>query len=204
MGFFTECVLSTIELNPIRCNIKVYRSHETIFYRWQFDEKTEQNRMEDESQVFKSLGEGTLLVKHKFIEPNESYAVSCVKEIRSGLIKSKKGFEFKYSYSPRKESEAVLYHVVLPEFCYCDENSIERNENVHVKSLGINKRQSITWVMFKPFRNLVQKFIFYGPNETEFKKRQQKIPRKIIVSPEMKLIYKEVKDLAPIAISAVK
>jgi hypothetical protein len=52
-------------------------------------------------------------------------------------------------------------------------------------------------------RNFELSFIFYGPDEKEFKKRQEKIPRKIVVPQEVKSIYKEVKDLAQIALSVL-
>jgi hypothetical protein len=206
VGFFSECVLTAIDLYPVRACTKVYTTDKPVFYRWQFEEKKPTELPTDSStQIFQSLGEGTLLVKlEESLEPFRTYEPSCIREIRSGIFKRKKGFEFKYVYTAKTPS--LLYHVVLPEFCYCDENSLSQQENVSVKSLSIDKRQSVTWINVEnewKNRNFELRFIFYSPNEKEFKKRQEKIPRKIVVPPEGKSIYKEVKDLAPIALSAL-
>ncbi|HEX9318172.1 MAG TPA: hypothetical protein VF884_04475 [Nitrososphaeraceae archaeon] len=206
MGFFSECVLTAIELYPVRACTKVYTTDKPIFYRWQFKEKKPTELPTDSStQIFQSLWEGTLLIKlEEPVEPFRTYEPSCIREINSGIFKRKKGFEFKYVYTAKTPS--LLYHVVLPEFCYCDENSLDQQENVSVKILSIDKRQSVTWINVESGwknRNFELRFIFYGPNEKESKKRQEKTPRKIVVPQEVKPNYKEVKDLGPIALTAL-
>jgi hypothetical protein len=207
MGYYSsECVLTVIDVNPVRVRVKVYKTDESLFYRWKSDEKKAIELRTNTTSVFQSLGKGTLLVKLKdHIDPKEVYEPSCVREMRrSGFVPKKKGFEFKHTYVSRRP--CLLYHVVLPEFCYCGEKSINQPENVRVKTAGIDKRQSVTWinVEHEARREFELRFIFYGPDEKEFKKKRlKKIPIVRGVPVEAKTIYKEIKDLAPIAISAV-
>jgi hypothetical protein len=205
MGDFSECILTVISLNPLRSIATRYISSEPLFYRWQFDENKAQELPQDTNSVFERLGEGTLLVKLGGQSlKQESYPTSSVREIKSRFLRKRKGYEFKYSLTSSLPS--LLYHVVLPEFCYCDEESINKQENLCVKTTGIDKRQSVTWVNSiseGKDRKFKLKFLFYGPDERRFREIQKEIPTVIVIPEKAKTIYKEFKTLAPIAISGL-
>ena len=209
MGDFSECILTVISLNPLRSVATKYKSYEPLFYRWQFDENEAKHLPMDTNSVFQELGEGTLLVKlggHSLEQ--ETYSTSVVREIKyGGFLKKKKGYEFTYSLT--SEANSLLYHVVLPEFCYCDEESIDKQKNIRVKTTGIDKRQSVTWVTSAPAmpvepRTYELKFVFFGPDEKRFREKQREIPNITVIPENARTIYKEFKTLAPIALSAAK
>jgi hypothetical protein len=57
--------------------MKVYKTDESLFYRWKSDEKKAIELRTNTTSVFQSLGKGTLLVKLKDrIDPKEVYEPS--------------------------------------------------------------------------------------------------------------------------------
>lgn len=97
MAYLSECVLSAIELNPVRVVEKVYRTAGSIFYRWQFKEKKALELQPNLASVFQSFLQGKLLLKlEDRTGPKETYERSCVKKTKTDTSTTK-AFEFKWS-----------------------------------------------------------------------------------------------------------
>jgi hypothetical protein len=119
VAYLSECVLSIIELNPVRVVERVYRTAGSIFYNWKFENKKAVELQPNLASVFQILKQGKLLLRlEDHTGPKETYERSCIKKMKTDTSTTK-AFEFKHRYVSRNPS--VLYHVVLPEFCYCDE-----------------------------------------------------------------------------------
>lgn len=199
MAYLSECVLSAIELNPVRVVERVYRTAGSIFYRWQFKDKKAVELQPNLAAVFQILKQEKLLLRlEDRTGPKETYERSCVKKTKADTSATK-AFEFKHRYVSRNPS--VLYHVVLPEFCYCDEKTIPMEQNIRSTTLGNDKRQSVTWlnIEHEARREFYLRFLFYGPNEVEFRKRQKKTTKGLDIPAESKMTFKEISDLASLA-----
>lgn len=199
MAYLSECVLSAIELNPVRVVERVYRMAGSIFYRWQFKEKKAVELKPNLDSVFQILKQGRLLLRlEDRTGPKETYERSCVKKTKT-KTSTTKAFEFKHRYVSRNPS--VLYHVVLPEFCYCDENTIPMEQNIRSATLGNDKRQSVTWlnIEHEARREFYLRFLFHGPNEVDFRKRQKKTAKGLDIPAQSKMTFKEISDLASLA-----
>ena len=201
MGYISECVLSSIELNPPRTLEKVFRVAGTLFYEWQTKKKKAQELPPDVSSVLRSLREGGLLLKlDTHARPRETYECACVKKSISKATKSR-AFEFKHRYVSRNPS--VLYMAVLPEFCYCDEETVAQEHGTLNEIFSNENRQSVVWlnIEHEARREFQLRFLFYGPDEVEFRKRQ-KDSLKAPPMPEVsKKTFKEMRDLLYLAVS---
>jgi hypothetical protein len=199
VAYLSECVLSVIELNPVRVVERVYRTAGSIFYSWKFKDKKAVELQPDLASVFQILKQGKLLLKlEDGTSPKETYERFCVKKTKTDTLTTK-AFEFKHRYVSRNPS--VLYHVVLPEFCYCDEKTIPMEQNILSATLGNDKRQSVTWVNIEheARREFYLRFLFYGPNEVEFRKRQKRTTKGLDIPSESKMKFKEISTLASLA-----
>jgi hypothetical protein len=199
VAYLSECVLSTIDLNPVRVVERVYRTAGSIFYRWQFKDKKAVELQPNLASVFQILQQGKLLLRlEDRTGPKETCERSCVRKTKADTSTTK-AFEFKHWYVSRNPS--VLYHVVLPEFCYCDEKTIPIEQNICSATLGNDKRQTVTWlnIEHEARREFYLRFLFYGPNEVEFRRRQKKTTKGLDIPAESKKTFKEINDLASLA-----
>jgi hypothetical protein len=204
VAYLSECVLSAIELNPVRVVEKVYRTSGSIFYGWQFKKKKAVELQPNLASVFQILQQGKLLLRlEDRTAPKETCERSCVKKTKADTSTTK-AFEFKHWYVSRNPS--VLYHVVLPEFCYCDEKTIPIEQNICSATLGNDKRQTVTWlnIEHEARREFYLRFLFYGPNEVEFRRRQKKTTKGLDIPAESKKTFKEINDLASLATCSLK
>jgi hypothetical protein len=199
VAYLSECVLSIIELNPVRVVERVYRTAGSIFYNWKFENKKAVELQPNLASVFQILKQGKLLLRlEDHTGPKETYERSCIKKMKTDTSTTK-AFEFKHRYVSRNPS--VLYHVVLPEFCYCDEKTISVEQNIRSATFDNNKRQSVTWlnIEHEARREFYLRFFFFGPNEVEFRKRQKKSTKGLDIPAELKITFKEIGDLTSFA-----
>jgi hypothetical protein len=63
---------------------------------------------------------------------------------------TKKIFEFRTIYSMYQESEKLVYHVILPEYCYSYRELIHCSEKGHTIITPREKKQSITLILNAP------------------------------------------------------
>ena len=83
MAYLSECVLSTIELNPVRVVERVYRTAGSIFYRWQFKDNKAVELQPNLAAVFQILKQEKLLLRlEDCTGPKETYERSCVKKTK--------------------------------------------------------------------------------------------------------------------------
>jgi hypothetical protein len=202
VGYISECVLSSIELNPPRALIKVFRTAGTLFYERQIRKKEAQELPPDVSSVLRSLRAGGLLLKLDTVAgPRETYECKCIKKSKTKGEKSR-AFEFNHRYVSR--SPSLLYLAVLPEFCYCDEKTVTQEENVLKEIFEDENRQSVAWlnIEHEARREFHLRFRFYGPDETEFRKRRKNALKASPTSKWSKNTLKEMRDLIHLAVSS--
>jgi hypothetical protein len=74
-------------------------------------------------------------------------------------------------------------------------------QNILSATLGNDKRQSVTWVNIEheARREFYLRFLFYGPNEVEFRKRQKRTTKGLDIPSESKMKFKEISTLASLA-----
>jgi len=203
VGYISECVLSSIELNPPRALIKVFRTAGTLFYERQIRKKEAQELPPDVSSVLRSLHAGGLLLKlDTFAGPRETNECECIKKSKTKVEKSR-AFEFNHRYVSR--SPSLLYLAVLPEFCYCDEKTVTQEQNVLKEIFEDENRQSVAWlnIEHEARREFHLRFLFYGPDETEFGKRRKNALKAPPTSEGSKNTLKEMRDLIHLAVSSI-
>lgn len=194
MAYVSECILSAVDLRPLRCVAKEYRTSRSLLYEWQPKGNRTMELPNNLSSVSRSLTRGRVLLRFDSLTgQREIYERFCVRKPRSGAL------EFKDRYVSR--NPLVFYFVILPGFCYCDELSISKEENTLREVFTIGNRQSIIWlnIEHEARREFHLEFLFYGPDEEEFRKRQKKEPEVITISEEFKIRFKGIRDLARIA-----
>jgi hypothetical protein len=202
VGYISECVLSSIGLNPPQALIKVFRTAGTLFYERQIRKKEAQELPPDVSSVLRSLHAGKLLLKlDTFAGPRVTYECECIKKSKTKVEKSR-AFEFNHRYVSR--SPSLLYLAVLPEFCYCDEKTVAQEQNVLKEIFEDENRQSVAWlnIEHEARREFHLKFLFYGPDETEFRKRRKNALKAPPTSAGSKNTLKEMRDLIRLAVSS--
>jgi hypothetical protein len=202
VGYISECVLSGIELNPPRALIKVFRTAGTLFYERQIRKKEAQELPLDVSSVLRSMHAGGLLLKlDTFAGPREIYECECIKKSKTKVEKSR-AFEFKHRYVSR--SPSLLYLAVLPEFCYCDEKTVAQEQNVLKEIFEDENRQSVAWlnIEHEARREFHLRFLFYGPDEAEFRKRRKNLLKAAPTFEGTKNSLKEMRDLIHLAVSS--
>jgi hypothetical protein len=79
--------------------------------------------------------------------------------------------------------------------------TISKDENTLLEVFRIGNKQSVTWlnIEHEARREFHLGFLFRGPDEVEFRKRQKKEPKVFNISEEYKLMFKGIRDLARIA-----
>jgi hypothetical protein len=202
VGYISECVLSSIELNPPRALIKVFRTAGTLFYERQIRKKEAQELPPDVSSVLRSLHAGGLLLKLDTSSgPKETYECECIKKSKTKVEKSR-AFEFNHRYVSR--SPSLLYLAVLPEFCYCDEKTVAQEQNVLKEIFEDENRQSVAWlnIEHEARREFHLRFLFYSPDEIEFMKRRKNALKAPPTSLGSKNTLKEMSDLIHLAVSS--
>jgi hypothetical protein len=196
VAYVSECILSAIDLRSLRCIAKEYRTNRPFFYEWQSKGNKAMELLNNLSSISRSLTKGRLLLRFDTLTgQREVY-----ERFRIGKPKPKsRTLEFKDRYVSRNPS--VFYLVILPEFCYCDELTISKVENTLNQVFTIGNRQSIIWlnIEHEARRELHLEFLFYGPDEVEFRKRLNKEPEVITLSKEFKIKFKGIRDLSRIA-----
>jgi hypothetical protein len=196
VAYVSECILSAINLHSMRCIAKEYRTYRPFFYEWQSNGNKAMELPNNLSSISRNLTQGRLLLRFDTLTgQREVYERFCIKrpKPKSGTL------EFKDRYVSRNPS--VFYFVILPEFCYCDELTISKVENTLQEVFTIGNRQSIIWlnIEHEARREFHLEFLFYGPDEVEFRKRLNKEPEVITLSEEFKIKFKGIRDLARIA-----
>ena len=202
MGYISECVLSSIGLNPPQALIKVFRTAGTLFYERQIRKKEAQELPPDVSSVLRSLHAGKLLLKlDTFAGPRVTYECECIKKSKTKVEKSR-AFEFNHRYVSR--SPSLLYLAVLPEFCYCDEKTVAQEQNVLKEIFDDENKQSVAWlnIEHEARREFHLRFLFYGPDEAEFRKRQKNALKAPPTFEGSKNALKEMRDLIHLAVSS--
>ena len=196
MAYVSECILSAIDLRSMRCIAKEYRTSRPLFYEWQSKGNKAMELPKNLSSISRNLTQGRLLLRFDTLTgQREVYERYCIRK-----SKPKTGtLEFKDRYVSRNPS--VFYFVILPEFCYCDELTISNEENTLQEIFTIGNRQSIIWlnIEHEARREFHLEFLFYGPDEVEFRKRLNKEPEILAISEEFKIRFKGIRDLARIA-----
>jgi hypothetical protein len=196
VAYVSECILSAIDLNPLRCVAKEYRTSRALLYEWQSKGNKAMELPSNLSSISRSLTRGRLLLRFDTLTgQREIYERFCVRK-----PKTKTGaLEFKDRYVSRNPS--VFYFVILPEFCYCDELTISKEDNILQEVFTIGNRQNIIWlnIEHEARREFHLEFLFHGPDEVEFRKRPKKEPAVITLSEEFKIKFKGITDLARIA-----
>ena len=196
MAYVSECILSAIDLHSMRCIAKEYRTYRPLFYEWHSKGNEAMELPNNLSSISRNLTQGRLLLRFDTLTgQREVYERFCI-----GKPKTKSGtLEFKDRYVSRNPS--VFYFVILPEFCYCDELTISKEENTQQEVFTIGNRQGIIWlnIEHEARREFHLKFLFYGPDEVEFRKRLNKEPEVFTISGEFKIRFKGIRDLARIA-----
>ena len=196
MPYVSECILAAIDLHPLRCVAKEYRTFRSLFYEWQSKGNEATELPSNLSSISRNLTQGRLLLRFDTLTgQREVYERFCIRKAKpkSGTL------EFKDRYVSRNPS--VFYFVLLPEFCNCDELTISKVENTLQEVFTIGNRQSIIWlnIEHEARREFHLEFLFYGPDEVEFRKRLNKEPEVITLSEEFKIKFKGIRDLARIA-----
>jgi hypothetical protein len=71
----------------------------------------------------------------------------------------------------------------------------------HLEVFRIGNRQGVTWlnIEHEARREFHLGFLFHGPDEVEFRKRQKKEPKVFNIPEEFKPMFKGIRDLARIA-----
>jgi ABC-type uncharacterized transport system ATPase subunit len=79
--------------------------------------------------------------------------------------------------------------------------TISKEENTLQEIFTIGNRQSIIWlnIEHEARREFHLEFLFYEPDEGEFRKRLNKEPEVFTISEEFKIRFKGIRDLARIA-----
>jgi hypothetical protein len=196
VAYVSECILSAIDLNPLRCVAKEYRTSRSLFYEWQSKGNEAIELPSNLSSISRNLTRGRLLLRFDTLTgQREIYERFCIRKRNPKT----RALEFKDRYVSRNPS--VFYFVILPEFCYCDELTISKEENTLKEVFTIGNRQSIIWlnIEHEARREFHLEFLFYGPDEVEFRKRLNREPTVITISEEFKTNFKGVRDLARIA-----
>jgi hypothetical protein len=163
MGFFGECVITTIDfekrneslLKPIATN-KIFVYEKPTFFSWQAIDPDKAIK----SRRYLKLAEG--LMVDAFDSPLrdlEPYNLSV-----SSLGQQRYRFEFSY----RKQGSDLLYHLVLPEYCYLDEDEIHKMKNEKATIFTHEKRQCITLAFTLGSEYLELSIGFIGPDEDRF------------------------------------
>lgn len=196
MAYVSECILSAIDLEPPRCIAKEYRTSRSLLYEWHLRENKAMVLPSDLSSVSRSLHQGRLLLRFDTLTgQREIYERFSVRKPKAKT----RALEFKDRYISRNPS--IFYFIILPEFCYCDEVTISKEENTLLEVFRIGNRQSVTWlnIEHEARREFHLGFLFHGPDEVEFRKRQKKEPKVFNISEESKPMFKGIRDLARIA-----
>jgi hypothetical protein len=196
VAYISECILSAIDLNPLRCVAKEYRTSRSLFYEWQSKGNKAIELPSNLSSVSRNLTQGRLLLRFDTLTgQREIYERFSIRKPNPKT----RALEFKDRYVSRNPS--VFYFVILPEFCYCDELTISKEENTLKEVFTIGNRQSVIWlnIEHEARREFHLEFLFYGPDEVEFRKRLKKEPDVITISEEFKIKFKGIRDLARIA-----
>jgi hypothetical protein len=196
VAYVSECILAAVDLHPLRCVAKEYRTFRSLFYEWQSKGNEAMELPRNLSSISRNLTQGRLLLRFDTLTgQREIYERFCIRK-----PKTKTGtLEFKDRYVSRNPS--VFYFVILPEFYYCDELTISKEENTLQEVFTIGNRQSIIWlnIEHEARREFHLEFLFYGPDEVEFRKRLNKEPEVFAISDEFKIRFKGIRDLARIA-----
>jgi hypothetical protein len=93
---------------------------------------------------------------------------------------------------------------VLPEFCYCDEKTVAQEQNVLKEIFEDENKQSVAWlnIEHEARREFHLRFLFYGPDEAEFRKRQKNALKAPPTCEGSKNTLKEMRDLIHLAVSS--
>lgn len=176
MGWFGDIVVTTINL-PVAENQIFYFNDNPAFFSWQGIDK------DMDRKYYRKLAEGLFMSSYR--EPDE--IVPPYKSEVSEVAQNK--FEFSYRYIKRKNVNVrdVLHHIVLPEYCYVDENEILKLRNKDVTIYTHEERQCVTFVYKDDFHVLLT---FTGPDVNKFNELRTE-PQPIIfdVSPDKKYVF---------------
>lgn len=208
----SECVINEIifeNSNPYVKRDFYNFGEKKFFFSWEFDEKAN-IRLRNDDETFKKLAKDTLLViypkslENKMSPRMEDYRAYDVHPIKIGL--SRKGYQFKADYGPNAlESEVLVYHLVLPDQCYFKKGSIQNDNNTGYYIVTREKHQSITWVRGPGNPPQTFKATFVCEGEDKFNKQRQKLQRIFEVSPKIKQIGVEAKNIGTqVAAEALK
>jgi|SRR5215216_2318933 len=179
MGWFGDCIVTTINL-PVAENEILYFTNNPAFFSWQAIDK------DMDYNYYRKLAEGLFMRSYR--EPDE--IVPSYKSQVSKVAQNK--FEFSYKYYKRKNVhvENILHHIVLHEHCYVDENEILKlKNNKDVTIYTHEKRQCVTFVYKDDFHVILT---FTGPDENKFNDLLME-PQPIIfdVSPDKKYVFSD-------------
>jgi hypothetical protein len=198
--YISECVVSSIELNPPRALAKVFRTAGPLFYEWLRKDKVAKVLPPNVTSVMRSLRNRTLLLRlDSLAGPKETNEFTCIKKIKTRANIG--GFEFKHRYVSRNPS--VFYLVILPEFCYCDEVTVTVEQNMIKEIFRTGNRQNITWlnIEHEARREFQLRFLFYGPDKEKFGMRKMEDVEPLSLPRGSKNTFKEINDLIHLAVS---
>jgi hypothetical protein len=159
MGYFGECLITTIDfenmLKPVAKN-KVLLYNEPTFFSWQAlepDKAVEGGR-------YRKLCEG--LMVDSYYQP-----VHDLEPYKSSVLElGQHKFAFEYTYNSR--GVELLYHLVLPEYCYLDEDEVFKMKNEDATIFTHERRQCITLAYDEQQKNLHIYITFTGPDKDKF------------------------------------
>lgn len=184
MGRFGECIVSTISFDNTRDNNQravaeniTLKFEKPAFFAWcAIQEQMDTN-------YYDQLAEGLFVSAQQ--PPDERTQPYKTEVWKRGQNK----FEFNYQYHP--EANNVLYHIVLPEYCYLDESEIDRLRNKDVTIYTHQRRQCITLV-YRGINYIHFSVKFTGPDENKFNElRTEPQPLIYDVSADKKELFSE-------------
>ena len=200
MRYISECIVASIELSPPRALAKVFRTARPLFYEWHRKDKEAKVLPPDVTSVMRSLRRRALLLRlDSLAGPTETKEFACIKKIKTKPA-SVGAFEFKHRYVSRNPS--IFYLVILPEFCYCEEETVAVEQNMIKEIFRTGNRQNISWlnIEHEAHREFQLKFLFYGPDKEKFGMRQTEDVEPLSLPQNSKNIFKEINDLVRLAV----
>jgi hypothetical protein len=130
-------------------------------------------------QTISKVGDNTLKImdlesklKHKYEPPPKKAAI---RQLRNKG--TKKVFEFRTTYIKYSESDNLLYHLVLPDYCYSDKDLVFCSEKGKTIIVTHERRQSITFILSPDSSNVELVVIFFCNSEDINKFTDLNLPR---------------------------
>lgn len=204
LGEYKDCVITVVSLSdgkPV-CMTEVYRFSHKTYFSWQFAGAPVRG-------VAQEMAEGTLLILSEEPipkpKPRYVYEQRVATRVVAGWLRRKEAYKLDVTYGAIGRG-TLLYHIVLPEYCYCSEDSIKSSSAEVVNVTTRQTRQAITWSASSEgqARNLKLGLTFMGPDMEKFLKIRDSRPRVRIIPKWVKDSYPYVIEIGDLAMKAIE